>query len=157
MPIIKKPKLDIMFKTDIENIEYNKKILDYFPKHQIEAVFNQNECYIDASFLGFMDTYEYLSKLIPNDWAVIDFGCAYNPQSFFFKDHKQIISVDCINLVKFYTPNCEFIRAAISEFIDKYIDSLDIEKTFAICNYVPSDQTKLVRQYFNNVYVFYPH
>ena len=39
-------------------------------------------------FLGFCDTYYYLSMLIPKDWTIIDFGAGNNPQSYFFTEHK---------------------------------------------------------------------
>jgi len=63
---------------------------------QYQRVFDQAECDIEPEFLGFITTYYYLSYLIPKHFTIIDFGCAYAPQAYYFINHKKYIGVDCI-------------------------------------------------------------
>ena len=97
-------------------MEYNK-ILEKIPKEQCEAVFNQKNCDIDPEFLGFLDVYENLSKIIPKHFTIVDLGCAYNAQSFYFTEHKKYISVDVSDCVKFKAENCDVYQKSIQDFI----------------------------------------
>jgi len=134
-------------------------ILNRLPKWQIEKVLNQPNCDIDLDFLGFLDIYETLSKIIPKYFTVVDLGCAYNPQCFFFEEHKSYLAVDISDCVKFQAKNCEIFQKSISEFINENLSNLNLEETFAICSYVPSwggDNGKIARDTFKNVFVYYP-
>ena len=62
-----------------------QELLKIIPKEQIDKVFNQKLCDIDEEFLGFLNQYKALSSLIPKHFTVIDLGCAYNPQCFYFE------------------------------------------------------------------------
>ena len=53
---------------------------------------------IYPEFSCFADTYYHLSQIIPKDWVVIDFGAAYNAQSYFFTGHKKFIAVNPISI-----------------------------------------------------------
>lgn len=116
-----------------------------------------------SGFLGFCDTYYHLSKLIPKDWTVIDFGSANNPQSYFFTGHKEYIAVNPTSPNDeengmFCPPNCRIYRMTTGEFLQKV--EYPKEKVFAICNYVPNwhgeNSMALVRSHFNNCYTFFP-
>lgn len=136
-----------------------KNLLDLIPSAQIEAVFGQDMCDIDPEFIGFIQIYEDLSKIIPKHFTIVDLGCGYNPQCFYFKDHKKIISVDCSDIIKFKSENCEIFNKTIVDFIDNDIADLDLNTTFAICSYVPpwyGDNMYLVKKTFKNVFTFYP-
>jgi len=129
------------------------------PKKQVKEVFNQPMCDIDPSFLGFIDIYYYLSKMIPKHWAIIDLGCAYNPQSWYFRNHKQYIAVDDGKIKRFRPKNCVIYNMPIHKFIDDVLDGLiskviNIKQTFAICSYVNNDL--LIRQNFINLFMYYP-
>lgn len=110
-------------------------------------------------------TYYYLSRMIPKDWTVIDFGCAYNPQSYLFQDHKRHIAIEPKWLDKdfhfeyFQAPNTELLFMTGQEFIENELPKfgLDLDKTFAIVNYVPSGACNLmVRETFKNIWAYYP-
>ena len=113
-------------------------------------------------------TYYYLSRMIPKDWTVIDVGCAYNPQSYLFQGHKRHIAIEPKWLDKdfhfeyFQAPNTELLFMTGQEFIENMLPTLnlDLNKTFAICNYVPEwygeNPMELVRHTFHNCYVYYP-
>jgi hypothetical protein len=105
--------------------------------------------------MGFLDIYEAISRIVPKDWTVIDLWCAYNPQCFFFKDHKEYIAVDIGNIDRFKSDNCTFYIKRINDFIRDDIHKFDLSKTFAICSYVPTN-TKLIRETFENLYIYYP-
>jgi hypothetical protein len=133
------------------------KLLNKIPTQEIDRVFKSDRCEIDIEFIGFINIYKNLSQIIPKHFTVIDFGCAYNPQSYYFIDHKKYIAVDNDSSIsRFHPPNCDIFVMDIKTWIDNNIDLFDIEETFAICSYVPSMQTELVRNNFKNVFVFYP-
>lgn len=145
----------------------NKHIFSMLPKDQVERVFSQHYCDIDSSWLGFMDTYHKLSELIPKDFTVVDIGCSYNAQSFLFKGHARLISVDPdiheYKTERFKPDNCEIYNVCCGEFVKNILPTLglDMNKTFAIANYVPDwfgdDVRELVRMNFKNIYTFYPN
>lgn len=110
-------------------------------------------------------TYYYLSRMIPKNWTVIDFGCAYNPQSYLFQDHKRHIAIEPkwldndFHFEYFQAPNTELLFMTGQEFIENELPKLDLDldKTFAIVNYVPSGACNLmVRETFKNVWAYYP-
>lgn len=111
-------------------------------------------------------TYYYLSKMIPKDWTVIDFGCAYNPQSYLFTQHARHIAIEPpqhdsdFHFEFFQAPNTELLFMTGQDFIEegryKTMD-LNLDKTFAIVNFVPSGACNLmVRETFPNLWCYYP-
>lgn len=123
---------------------------------QCQSVLNDSD--IDPWFLGFVSTYLLLSKLIPTHWKVVDFGCAYAPQAWYFRQHKKYIGVDYEPADhRFRFPNTEHYQGAIADVFPAVLSAHDPQGIFAICNYVPSEQTRLVREHFPNCFVFYPH
>lgn len=134
-------------------------LLDIIPPDQLKAVFYSEWCDIDYEFMGFTETYKALASIIPRHFTVIDFGCAFAPQSFYFKDHRRYIGVDVGSLDRFHAENTEHYQCSIQEFIcnSGMYKSPHPSEIFAICNYVPDDNAAcLVRYTFPNVYTFYP-
>lgn len=118
---------------------------------------------IGPEFAGFVDIYYYLSKVIPKDYTVIDFGAGYNAQSYFFTGHKQYIAIRPNSSYPeengmFCPPNCKILRMTTGEFLKT--QEYPREKVFAICNYVPNwygeDSIDLVHKNFRNCYTFFP-
>jgi hypothetical protein len=110
-------------------------------------------------------TYYMLSKMIPKDWTVIDFGCAYNAQSYLFQEHARHIAIEPVwndkdfHFEYFKAHNTELLFMTGQEFIQKELPKmhLNLDKTFAICNYVPSGACNLLaRETFKNIYTYYP-
>ena len=110
-------------------------------------------------------TYYYLSRMIPKNWTVIDFGCAYNPQSYLFQGHKRHIAIEPewkdsdFKFEYFKAPNTEMLFMTGPDFIENVLPkmNLDLDKTFAIVNYVPSGACNLMaRETFKNIYTYYP-
>ena len=139
----------------------NDELLEMIPQEELDRVLNQHECDIEPSFLGFVGIYRNLSEMIPKHWTVIDFGCAYNAQAYFFRDHKRCIAVDTPGITeRFMTPNCEFHEMRAQRFIVDLVggdSDIDLETTFAICSYVPDEGAQCaVKNWFPNCYVFYP-
>lgn len=142
-------------------------VLDLIPKEQCERVFNQTMVDIEPRFVGFTQIYKALSEIIPRHFTIVDLGCAYNPQCFYFQDHKKYMAVDLPaaewrggKIERFQSDNCEIFEMDIRDFIEKHIDEVNLKETFAICNYVPNwgqDNKQLVRESFENCYVYYPH
>lgn len=141
------------------------KLMKKIPKEQLHSVFNQGMCDIDCSFIGFIETYYHLSKIIDKEFTVIDFGAAYNPQCFFFDRHKKYIAVqpegdEC--KVMFQAKNCDIYKTTTKGFIENVLPglNLDLDKTFAIVNFVPNwhgeNSMELARTHFKKVYTYYP-
>lgn len=133
---------------------------DKLPKEQIKKVFEQECCDIDGEFLGFTDIYERLAEMIPKHFTIIDLGCAYNPQCFYFTEHKKYVAVDISDCVKFQSENCIIYQKSIEDFIADNLKDYDLEETFAICSYVPpwgGNNGEMVRKAFKNLFVYYPH
>ena len=113
-------------------------------------------------------TYYYLSRMIPKDWTVVDVGASYGAQSYLFKDHARYIAVepfessDDWHFENFKADGTERYEMTAGKFIKGVLPTLnlDLNKTFAICNYVPEwfgeKPMELVRQTFTNCYVYYP-
>lgn len=141
--------------------EISIELFEIIPPCQVERVFGQDMVDISPEFLGFVGVYKNLAQIIPAHFTVIDFGCAYNAQSFYFMGHKRFIGVDNFpGQERFVAPMTEFFEMSISDFIDTRMDEFNIKETFAICSYVPpwgADNMKLVRDNFINVFTFYPH
>ena len=138
--------------TNKINTELVRKLAKEYPA-MLKEVLSQEMCDIDGDFLGFVDTYYYLSKLIPKDWTVIDFGCAYNPQAYYFRGHKAFIGVDTGTSKRFHFGNTDLVDATIADYLKQKPPT---KKVFAICNYVSSKETEIVRRYYPNCYIYYP-
>lgn len=138
----------------------NGRLYRMLPPDQIERVFASDMCDIEPEFLGFVGAYERLAEMIPTHWTVIDLGCAYAPQAYFFRDHAAYIGVDLGPVDRrFSAPNTTHLTMPIHEFCANSIAGLDIKTTFAICSYVPpwhGDNMKVARETFENVFTFYP-
>jgi len=127
------------------------------PKDQCDAIFNQKYCDIDYEFMGFLDVYESLSKIVPKYWSIVDLGCAYAPQCFYFEKHKEYVGVDVSGCLKFKAGNTKHFRMPIEKFIKEHSSEFNMDETFAICSYVGDQSMKIVRQTFKNVFTYYPH
>lgn len=73
---------------------YTEELRARIPQDEYRAVIGQEFCELSYDFLGFVDIYKHLSKIIPKDKIVIDFGCYLAAQSYFFTEHKGYIGVD---------------------------------------------------------------
>ena len=114
-------------------------------------------------------TYYNLSKMIPLDWCVVDVGASYGCQSALFTRHKRYIAVEPLkeepegwHIERYQAEGTEFYPMTAGEFVREVLPNLDLNmnKTFAICNYVPhwygENPMELVRTNFKNVFTFYP-
>ena len=133
-------------------------VLHLIPYDEFERVMRYEDCELDLSFLGFTRDYEALSTIVPLNFTIVDLGCYLAAQSYFFTHHKAYIGVDVVEADRFTPHNAEHYVGSIQSFIaniDRW--DLDLDKTFAIMNFVPDWNARdLVKQTFKNLYVFYP-
>lgn len=149
--------------TEMNEFEcITRKLMSLIPKAEFERL-DGKIAEFSHDFVGFVDIYYYLSKVIPKDWSVIDFGAGYNAQSYFFTEHKEYIAVNPQSPFPdddgmFCPPNCKVYRMTTGQFL-KDVD-YPRERVFAICNYVPNwydeDSVMLVHENFRDCYTFYP-
>ena len=136
-------------------------LFNIIPKEEIERVFSFGEASaeLDYTFLAFEDVYKSVLSFVPKGKTIIDLGCAYAPQAFYFTEYKGYIGVDiCIPEVHFETPNMKIYNISIQEFCEKVKkEKWDLKKYFAICSYVPdAEARKCTRETFPNCLVYYP-
>lgn len=132
------------------------------PKEEINRVFSESdtigaEC--DFTFLGFEEVYKSVLNFVPKSRIIVDLGCAYAPQAYYFTDYRKYIGVDNGGIdVHFQTENMEYYHESIQTFISKLAErDINVNDCFAICSYVPDDNaSRLVRQTFPNLLVYYP-
>lgn len=138
-----------------------KELCSLIPDDEYHEVMSQDMCELDSEFLGFVDVYKNLSRIIPKGSIVIDFGCYLAAQSYFFARHKMYIGVDVVSMRRFTPPNSVHYTMSIQNFIQievpKLFEEYDELKLCAICSYVPDFQaTEMVRKTFPNVFCYYP-
>ena len=142
------------------------KIFKKIPKEELKRVLSQDLCDIDCEFIGFLKPYWCLSRIIPKDWTIFDFGCSYNPQCYFFDNHLAYHAIEpidqngqCSEL--FNTKNTIIHRCTTGQFVKNTLPTLnvDMDRSFAIVNNVPNwygeDSMRLIRETFKNCYTFY--
>lgn len=132
-------------------------------KEELELFFKRNpeaSAGIDYTFLGFEEIYEGISKTASKGSIIIDLGCGYALQSYYFRDFKQYIGVDIANVNPIFRGNDKyFFNTSIQKFIYCILPKLNLknEKVFAICSYVPDKEARdLVKRTFDNCLVYYP-
>ena len=77
--------------------------------------------------------YDALSGIIPKHFTVLDIGCAYAPQGWYFQGHHEYIAVDPTpERERFAFGNTTHIVATAAEFIAGHAARLDQSMTFAI-------------------------
>ena len=152
MKIIKPKKLE-WDKKQFEDININLacESAEKYPK-MFKEVLEQEMCDIDGLFLGFVDIYYFLSKVIPKDWTIVDLGCAYAPQAYYFQKHKKYIGVDSSESKRFKFKNTQHFYCSIRKYLLRNPEPF---KHFAICSYVPSNEVNLVRKYYSDLFVYY--
>lgn len=126
------------------------------PKEKIDEVFEKSysvsgEC--DHTFLGFEEVYKAVTLFTQKDTVIIDIGCAYAFQSWYFRNYDKYIGVtlDLQYNDVLHTDNSEFYFMSGQEFIKYAFPALGIkkEKCFAICFYVPDwELQEQVRNFF---------
>lgn len=131
------------------------------PKEEIKRVFLESKTIsseLDYTFMGFEDVYESVLKFVSKDKIIIDLGCAYAPQSYYFKDYIKYIGVDAYVDCHFKTDNMEFYNMTIQDFCKKVIEEKwNLENTFAICSYVNDEEARQkVKEIFPYCLVYYP-
>lgn len=131
------------------------------PEEEIKRVFSCGtaSAELDYTFLAFEDVYKSILSFVPKGKIIIDLGCAYAPQAYYFEDYLGYIGVDVkIPDVHFITSNMSLYEMSIQQFCLKVIEeNWNLEKYFAICSYVPDDDArKCVRETFHNCLVYYP-
>lgn len=137
-------------------------ILNYIPMKEVDRLFEKNyrmAANACLSFMGFTRVYKNLLDIVPKHYTIIDLGCCYAPQCYYFKDYKKYIGVDVSDEERFATPNTVHYVMSIQKFIKEVLPELhlNLKECFAICSYVPDDKaTELARHTFPNILVYYP-
>lgn len=134
------------------------------PREKINKVFKSSETVsaeCDCTFLGFEQVYKAVTLFVPKDRVIIDLGCAYAFQSWYFKDYRKYIGVSIgVNENDVLeTENSEFFFMSIQHFIREIFPILGYREreVFAICSYVPdADAREMVRHVFPYCLVYYP-
>ena len=133
-------------------------------KEELNRVFRESETAsseIDPTFLCFESEYLEVVDNTDKDDIIIDLGCGYDAQCFYFKDYDRYIAVDLPfeNNVRFNAGNTELYLMSIQQFINEVLPTLglDLSNVVAVCNAVPDFEAReLVKKTFPRHYVAYP-
>ncbi len=137
---------------------------DPFYAPQLQRILEEGSGDIDGTFVGFTATYRHLAALIPLHFTVVDLGCAYAAQSYYFRRHLKYIGVDGWAKDRIAAPNTLHLSMSIERYLCErsthgYLRERSTHEgsgpVFAICNYVPTDTTAL-RAAYTNLFVYYP-
>lgn len=134
------------------------------PQEELDRVFRESEtasAEMDSTFLCFDDEYRYVLDNTTKDDIIIDLGCGYNAQCFYFKDYNRYIAVDLpfYNDIRFDSGNVEFYLMSIQQFIKEELPklNLNLNSCVAICNAVPDKEAQqMVVDTFPRYFVAYP-
>ena len=67
------------------------------PKEEIKKVFSGTAAAeLDHTFLAFEEVYKSVLNFVPKGKTIIDLGCAYAPQAYYFTEYAKYIGVDVI-------------------------------------------------------------
>lgn len=162
-------KVDPRFIINPVNTDYDHYIWSLIPYEDRERVMKSDaSAEIDANCVTCNSKrYYYLSEMIWKEWNVIDIGCSYNAESYLFANHRCFIGVNPDSryddnrwhFEHFKAEGTMYYDMTGQEFIRDVLPclGLDLEKTFAICHFVPDDDCmKMVRETFPNCFVLYP-
>ena len=135
-------------------------------------------CELEPQFMSCgTKIYKTLSEIISLDWIVIDIGCAYSAQAYYFRKHKKSIGIDLSpNIIcndikshnfgsfRFTFENTEHWVKDAMKLTKKDFKDFDLLETFAIMNWNPlwsessvEDRSLHIRKIFKNLYIHYPH
>lgn len=148
------------------------------PQAEVTRVFKESysaSAELDYSFLCFDEPYQTTVRVTDENTIILDFGCGYAAQSFYFTGCKQYIGIDLPmskplekdlmhypNIkpeTRFQSDNAQFYIMSIQRFITGVLPSLrlDKERVIAVCSAVPDAQARqLVIDTFPVHYVSYP-
>ena len=122
----------------------------------------------------FDEPYQQAACVANKDSIIIDLGCAYAPQSYYFTQCKRYIGVDlpmvapqggyeqypeCVPETRFKPDNAEFYIMSIQKFLKEVYPALNIDKSkvIAICSAVPDKEARdMVAKYFPIHHISYP-
>lgn len=125
-------------------------------RDQFQKVMKSKRIQYEWDFLGFIEEYEALSKIIPKHFTIVDLGGYAGAQGYYFRNHKKYINVDLWEGERFDFGNTDNYICEIDKWLEsENYKELDLTRTFAICNYVPADSSTL-RKKFKNLFVYYP-
>ena len=146
-----------------ENVDFDeitRRILHDIGSKEMQRLFSYDEEECEPDFLGFVDVYDDLKDKIPKDFTIIDLGCYQGFQGVLFKDHASYIGIDISipNEWRLRQENAEYFHCSIQEFIKNILPEMELNmnKTFAVCSYVPDKEArKMVQETFPYHRVYY--
>lgn len=139
----------------------SRELYDHFETVIREAVTHGDRMECSPDFMGFLNVYYPLSKIIPKDMKVADLGCGHGAQSFYFKEHEDYIGVDAAL--------CHVLTDGLKEKFHNMTIYAAIriiriwgcqDEYFLINSYVPDwldgNCYDFIRENFPNYYLYYP-
>ena len=120
---------------------------------QLKKILHYESAEHDPTFLGFIQQYEALSRIIPRHFIILDLGCGIALQAWYFRHHKEYLGVDTYKGPRLQLDNVIHFKDDINQFIADY--DKDPNTIFTIVNYVPISTTR-IRKKYNNLFIYYP-
>ena len=147
---------------DVMTTTLLKKIGKAYPK-ELKRVWARIEDHgdVDPTFVGFIDKYRHLYNIIPRNRVIVEIGCAYAFQDYYFRNHRFYVGIDPTPKEdRFQTPNSIHHELLVQS--SAYLMGLNYgvnctEPLFAICSYCPDNRAaKAMKEAFRDCFSFYP-
>lgn len=146
------------------------------PKSEMDRVFRESysaAAEIGPDFMCFEEPYQAAVRVADKDSIILDLGCAYAPQAYYFSKCKHYIGVDLPLMLpenpfdypnikpetRFHPDNARFYIMTIQQFIQTVLPKLklDINHVIAVCSAIPDTQAReMVAKTFPVHYISYP-
>lgn len=135
------------------------RLRNLIPKEELYSKLSQDGCELEEDFLGFLNTYEAVSRFVPTKMIIVDFGCYMAAQAYFFKNHRRYIGVDFYelgefsHLERFETSNSIMLKQSIQEAA-RILPS----EYYAVCSAVnDASARKIISRKYPNHCIRYPN
>ena len=141
-------------------------LLHLIPADVLNEKLRQINCELEPGFLCFEENYVPIANNVPKEFTVVDIGCYMAAQSYLFKEFERYYGVDPFDLPfnddyiapeRFAISNGTHFCLSGKQFLDSFLSSLDLDKTYFICSAVPNfKETDYIFDSVKNCAIFYP-
>lgn len=121
------------------------------PEEELKLKLNYGMSELEYDFLGFEHVYLPIAEMVPKGFTIVDLGCYQAAQSYAFKNHARyfgvghydrLVSHDFIPPLRFLPENAIHYVMSAEEFMEKYLDTFDLDETYFVMSYVPEFHDK---------------
>lgn len=127
------------------------KLWDMIPEEELKLKLSYGMSELEFDFLGFEHVYLPIAEMVPKNFTIVDLGCYQAAQAYAFENHARYFGVDYydrlisrsfIPPLRFLPNNASHYVMSIEEFMEKYLNTFDLDETYFIMSYVSESHDK---------------